>query len=497
MTTPGTKVRASGREYLRVSQDKSGNLQSPAEQHDDNERDAAEHGWTLGEPYTEANGVSASRYSDKARAAFDRLTADLDAGRFGADVLILWESSRGSRRVGEWVALIEACEAAGVVVHVTSQGNTYDPARPHDRKALLTDAIDSEYESSKTSLRIRRTAASLAAKSLPHGQIPYGYRRTYAVNAKGKRIITGQPPEPAEAAVVAELFARLRKGHSLRAIEADFGARGIRTRTGKPFGAAHLRGMALQPLYAGLRMYEPGNRSGRYHGSLDGAVKAELWDALVDAETFGTVRAMLSDPKRRTSRPGRGVHLLSLIAACDVCGAALTVSYRRGGREYQCRGKSCVRISADELDGYAEKIMCAYLARPDVIAELRATPERGGELATVRAELAEARSELASLRAAGKARTLTVATVLAMEPGLVAAVTRLEARERDLQTPAALSAIPPGKDVARRWKAAPMSAKRQAARLLCSPPVLGQLRVGRVPSPGHKAQPAERARWDR
>jgi site-specific DNA recombinase len=490
------------REYLRVSQDRSGRLQSPAEQHQDNEQAAASNGWELGVPYQEDGGISASRFTSKRRPGFGQLADDLAGGRFGAEILILWESSRGSRRVGEWATLVDKLEDARVKVHVTSHGRTYDPANARDRRSLMEDAVDSEYESGKSSARIRRAAAAHAAAGLPHGRVPYGYRREYKVSASGKRELTGQVPEPAEAAVVAELFARLRNGHSLRAIAKDFGQRGIRTRPnrahpqGVPFSPSHLRDMALRPLYGGVRIHEPGNRSGRYRGNLDGAVTA-TWPPLTDAETFHGVRAMLQAPERRTSRPGRAVHLLSLIAACDVCGGPLTARDPLRERRYVCRDKSCVRINADELDGYAESVMLAYLARDDVLGELRATPERGGELDRVRADLAEARSELASLQAAGAARTVTVATVLAMEPALAAAAGRLEARERQLQTPAALSVIPPGKDAARRWNAAPMSARRQAARLLCSPAILGQLRVGRVPAPGHKAEPAQRVTWDR
>ena len=86
------------REYLRVSQDRSGRQRSVEETHDDNQRAATAQGFTLGEPYREQHAVSASRYSTKTRDAFRQLLADLEADRFGAQVLILWESSRGSRR---------------------------------------------------------------------------------------------------------------------------------------------------------------------------------------------------------------------------------------------------------------------------------------------------------------------------------------------------------------------------------------------------------------
>jgi hypothetical protein len=338
------------------------------------------------------------------------------------------ESSRGSRKVSEWCQLIEACEAAGVKIHVTTAEHTYDPANAHDVKTLIDDANDAQYDSGKKSVAVRRAAKATAQRGEPHGRIPYGYVRRY--DPETRRLVA-QEPEPGEAAVVRELFHRLRSGHSLRAIERDFGSRALLTRPprpcpedcprehrhiapgtpGKPFTAQLLRDIALRPLYGGLRIHEPGNRTGRYLGSSDGAVEAR-WPALVDRESFFTVRRLLTDPERKTSRPGRGVHLLSLIASCDACGAQLTATYRYGPREYQCRGKSCVRVGADALDRYAEQAILGYLARDDVIAGLRMTPDQGGELAQVRADLAAARAELDALRSAGRDGSVSVASVI-------------------------------------------------------------------------------------
>jgi DNA invertase Pin-like site-specific DNA recombinase len=493
-----TTTKLTGREYLRVSQDRSGRARSIDEQHDDNERAAEAHGFTLNGKLYSDTSISASRYATKVRGQFGDLLADLERGRFGADILVLWESSRGSRKVGEWVTLIELCETAGVRIHVTTHGRTYDPANARDRRSMLEDAVDAEYASGKASDAIQRAAAATAARGEPHGRIPYGYTRSY--DPKTRKLVS-QDPEPAEAAVVREVFARLRKGHSLHAIARDFEARGTRTRTGKVFTPQHLRDIALRPIYGGYRIHEPGNRNGRYQGSLDGAVTA-TWDALVDAETFHAVRAKLTDPGRRTSRPGRGVHLLSLIAVCDVCGGWMTANYRRGYRQYECRDGSHVRIGADALDQHAEQVMLAYLARDDVIAELRAGPSRDDEeLARVRGDLEAARAELISLRKLGSKpvgdpQRLSAASVAAIEPGLTIQITGLEERERELTTPHALAGIiTPGRDVARRWKAAPMPARREVARMLCSPAMLGQLRVGRSPKPGHDVAPELRVTW--
>src|SRR5260221_11448191 len=124
------------REYLRVSQDRSGRARSVEEQHNDNLAAAERHGFSLnGEAYSDVS-VSASRYSTKVRGGFARLLADLEAGRFGADVLVLWESSRGSRQVSEWAALVERLERAGVKVCVTTHGRIYDFANARDRPSL-------------------------------------------------------------------------------------------------------------------------------------------------------------------------------------------------------------------------------------------------------------------------------------------------------------------------------------------------------------------------
>ena len=86
---------------------------------------------------------------------------------------------RGSRKVGEWVELIESCEKAGVKIAVTTHGRCYALSNPRDRRSLLEDAVDSEYESAKSSKRIKRDAAAAAVDGMPHGRIPFGYRRIY------------------------------------------------------------------------------------------------------------------------------------------------------------------------------------------------------------------------------------------------------------------------------------------------------------------------------
>jgi site-specific DNA recombinase len=200
---------------------------------------------------------------------------------------------------------------------------------------------------------ISRALAANAAKGTPHGKTQYGYQRQYQLLPNGWRVFVAQLPEPAEAARIRELFRRLRKGHSLRAIARDYETQGVRTRTGKVFTSQHLGQMALNPCYGGYRVHVPGRTDGGvYRGDLPAEPNAS-WPPLVDAETFWAVRRMLRSKDRQTSRPGRGVHLLSMIAGCAECGGPMTVFYRRGERMYRCRQKSCATILADDLDAHA------------------------------------------------------------------------------------------------------------------------------------------------
>src|SRR4051794_35979397 len=105
MPKPDSSSALVAREYLRVSVDRSGRARSLDEQHNDNAAVADREGWSLGAAYRD-EALSASRYARKARGGFADLLSDLDAGRFGAGVLGMWESSRGSRKVSGGGGLI-------------------------------------------------------------------------------------------------------------------------------------------------------------------------------------------------------------------------------------------------------------------------------------------------------------------------------------------------------------------------------------------------------
>lgn len=473
-----------GREYLRVSKDRFGRMRSPEQQHGENEDDAAANGIILGKPYTERDAVSASRYSTKKRDGFDQLLSDLAAGTFGADILYLWESSRGSRRVGEWVTLLDLLEERGVKVRVKSHGRTYDPANPRDRRTLLEDAVDSEYESGKTSLRIRRDVAANAAAGRPHGAAPYGY--VAAHDERTGRLINWEP-DPDRAPVIEELFERLRKGHSLKLIARDFAGRGIVNKRGRPFSPQHLRNLALKASYTGLRVHK-------------GETVEGTWPKIVDRATWWEVQNVLSGVKHRTSasKPGRALHAFTGAVRCDVCGGPIGVTYTRGHDQYRCQTSGCVRIAKDDVDEVLTAAIIGYLARPDVYAELAMRPDRSERLAELDGEIAETRAKLSEAEDAEPADLHEARMCARVVKTLTERLTELEGRRRELATPPVLAAlVEPGADVAARWNAAPISAQRKAAEMLLSPRYLGEVRITKSPVPNQRVDAVQRIKWRR
>jgi site-specific DNA recombinase len=221
----------------------------------------------------------------------------------------------------------------------------------------------------------------------------------------------------------------------------------------------------------------------------------------VHRQTWLAVQGILRAPERRTTRSGRAVHLLSMIARCDVCDAPLVVG--RNGRKtkpgqlwYRCQRAGHVQVDKSELEELAEQVIARYLSRPDNVERLTRDDSRDEELTAVRQHVAEVRAELDDLADRLGRGELSAALTARAEPAIVARLRAAEEREEFLSTPSVLRGLTtPGKDVGRRWKAAPLSAKREAARLPLSPGVLGELRVTRKAEPSRRTPVIERVSW--
>lgn len=384
-------------QYLRVSLDRSGHARSVDEQRADNERAAARHGWEIVASYADPNR-SASRYATRTRENYERLLEDIDRRRL--DVLILWEPSRGSRKVSEWVELIEVAEKRKVKFYVTSHQRIYDPANPRDRRSLLEDAVDSEFESGKVSERVSRAVKASADAGRPFGAIPYGYKRLYQAGSSSP---VRQVPDPETAPVVREIVARVLAGEGLHAIAVDLNRRGVPTpqrvrdrRMGREprerggWNNAKIRRLLGTPTMTGWRVHQ-----GEVHGPAD-------WEPLVSAADHAAAKAIIDNPARRTQRGTEPRYLLSGVAQCGICGAWLRRIMNRNRESYSCAGKANTGTGhvVRQLKPLEAKVVLHVVERLEdpglfeAIARSKArlddtVAEAGREIARLQAQLAE------------------------------------------------------------------------------------------------------------
>ncbi len=81
--------------------------------------------------------------------------------------------------------------------------------------------------------------------------------------------------------------------------------------TGAGFTPTAVKGILLRPANAGISTHK---------GDVVG--KGE-WPAIIDPDTYATVKTLLTDPARRTTRGRPAVSLLTGIVVCGACGGKM------------------------------------------------------------------------------------------------------------------------------------------------------------------------------
>ncbi|WP_219419423.1 recombinase family protein [Pseudonocardia nigra] len=296
------------------------------------------------------DGISASRYAaSKVREGWREVMATIMDGR--VTELWVWEISRATRDRPVWATLINACIAQRV--KITISGKVHDPNDPDDGFMLDLGAALAVRESAMTSKRIRRDVAARAAKGLPHGKIPYGYRRIYDPRT---RALIRQEPDPETAPIVEELARRVLGGEAMYSLTNELNARGVPspetvrmrrlgdTQSSWLWRQDQVRDVILSPAAAGKRVHQ-----GKV---LDGVIAS--WDPIISAEEHALLAEKLYDPARRSWVDASVKHLLAGLARCGVCGSPLrrTINRKRYGN-YSCwggKGTGCVSRKQEWVD---------------------------------------------------------------------------------------------------------------------------------------------------
>ncbi|QDG88077.1 hypothetical protein NIBR502770_05955 [Pseudarthrobacter sp. NIBRBAC000502770] len=221
--------------------------------------------------------------------------------------------------------LIELCEERGIRIWLATHGRLYDPANARDRRSLLEDAVDSEYESAKTSKRLKRDLRSNAEKGRPRGRKIYGYRRVK--DAETGALIRVKPHEE-EAPIVQEAARRILAGETFYAIAKDFNERGIPPR--RNTFKTHRQGLGWTPPAIKQMLTMAAYAAKRQHR---GAIICEaMWPALIDPTQWEKLQNVMSPPERKRTNDWPARHLLTGIATCGVCGAPMRIEKQNAGR---------------------------------------------------------------------------------------------------------------------------------------------------------------------
>lgn len=313
------------------------------------------------------------------RPALTALRAAVRAGRVRC--VVVFKLDRLSRSVVDTANLVLA--EWGGVCHVRSTREAIDTADPAGRMFFYLLASYAEWE--RSVIRERTLAGRIQrARS---GRVvhvrPYGYR---SGPAPGSCEV-----DPAEAAVVRQVFRAYREGAGFDHIAAQLNAVGIRPRHARRWHGQTVRQMLQNPLYAGTVAFGrtaagPGRRRTRLEAPRHALVRGAVPPIVTPAEWAAVQRMQQERRPRRGRRPRTGEYLLSGLARCG-CGAALVGDRReRGGRSlryYRCTrrgaaqpgGGPCALIPAGPVETAVLARLAAALA-PYLRATIRTTLRR-------------------------------------------------------------------------------------------------------------------------
>jgi site-specific DNA recombinase len=363
--------------YCRISLDKAGDGLGVERQEQLCRKLATDKGWLVAGTYVDN---SASAYNSKARTHYERMLADIEAGRIDAVVCV--DLDRLTRRPIELEHFMDLADRHGMAL--ANVGGDTDLSTSDGRlKARIIGAV-ARQESEKKAERVSREAEHAARRRVPCGsRRPFGY--------EPDRVTIRE----SEAAFVREAARRILAGESASAIARTWNDRGLPTPQGAPHGwsGPTIHGILRNPRVAGLRAYK---------GEIINTQVA--WEPILERAEWEALQGRI----RRTARVGRpSSHLLSGIARCSKCDGPLWTSWRKNKRgekvaRYACvsrpgaPGCGALTVVAQPLDDLVRDTVIAALAGPRLARARQRARGRGRDRDAAKA-LARAEQKLEEL----------------------------------------------------------------------------------------------------
>lgn len=243
------------------------------------------------------NDLGASRRSrNKGRPEWERLTADIRAGR--VQVVVARDLSRLTRKMREIEDLVDLYDETSVQFDLWR--GYLDLSNASGQHIARTTGAQAAAESDQISERMQSQRRDAAARGVPvRSEDGFGWR-------EGKHVAK-------EAAAIRDAAEMLIAGGTLEAVARDWNRRGLKRRKStREWWGPQVRVVMLNPRHAGLAVYR-------------GEVIGETTESpILERATWETMRAVLTNPSRR--RAPRRRNFLTGLVRCGKCGHAM----RRG-----------------------------------------------------------------------------------------------------------------------------------------------------------------------
>lgn len=393
---------------------------------------------------------SASRYARRDRPDYAALLDHIAAG--SSESVWLWEGTRGSRQMGEWIALLDLCRDRRVPIRIYGAGGddamTYRPWVQRDREALIRIGMGAEGEVEVSRSRTMAGTADAASEGRPAGPLLDGYRREYGAPSEDSRTLGGAKRRRIKQVIDqprAQLYQWAAEG-ALNGVPLNFMARvlnawGVPTASGRGEWTGHGLARAL---------LNPGLQGHRVHNGT--VVTRDAWPAIIDAEAALRLEAVLHTSGRRHHSDSSLKYALSGALLCGACQRPMQGDNWRGKLRYECTRSGCCKVTGpmDRIDKAVSAIVVGRLRRPDALVAFQP--------ATSGADVAAARNALKTLedrqreleQEAAKPGGLSLSLVAAAERELAPRIEKARERVKVLETPPALRGYDPV-DLAARW----------------------------------------------
>jgi len=395
--------------YARVSTDEQA-LSAEAQERDAR-RFAEARGWVVAEVYADV-GVSGAEWTS--RPELLRMLSDASRPGRGWSVVVMRDLDRLGRDAARTALALEGLHDAGVRVLEYSTGSEVQQD-PMARVLLATRAAFAEYERAMNAERTRGALADLARRGYVTGGRVYGYR-----NVRGPAGVTREI-EPAEAAIVREIFARRAAGEPVADIARSLNTRGVSAPRATSWAPAAVGGMLRCTTYRGevvwgrtRKGYRKGAKTRTPQPAAEHLRTTVPALVIVDTETWEAVQRAWQAP--RGPRPVGGRNLLTGFLRCAACGGPVGVRRARWGSEtvatYECawshqRGEAVCRVRSrrpvERVDAAVLDWIGGHLLHPAVV---RAAAAKAADLILAEADApspaADLRAELARIEGEGR-----------------------------------------------------------------------------------------------